>query len=384
MAAFLIKDILISNQLGIELPKTVALRARVVDLKTKRDRIFLKMVDPSGSMQAVADSSSGPDIVTRARQLEIGVRVDCEGWLDPKSFKERPSNKAVPTLVLTSLKDLAGPPRDIEAAQDSLDRYAMQAIYLARIRRAVSDAYASRDYVEVEPRFITLAAPVSGLEPLRLSYVGFGAPAHLYPSPARQLRDIISSTGINALFSISRIFTTTYRDEETSNEAVTAMGMRVLDRAKTSDGQPSHILELIKKLGSEPWLKPAASGLTFDLEGSVERAERTGYPKPLLETEQVTTLIHENFSSMRTTPAVEGSEIISFQRVIAPKRSIVAEQSFLRWYGGSALEVTTIHLERIVSLLPTLSLRALYDFRTTSNISLMTTTLDWVEQKKPQ
>jgi len=60
------------------------------------------------------------------------------------------------------------------------------------------------------------------------------------------------------------------------------MGMRVLDRAKTSDGQPSHILELIKKLGSEPWLKPAASGLTFDLEGSVERAERTGYPKPLL------------------------------------------------------------------------------------------------------
>ena len=338
-----IRNLLLLIGQGLTPEGPVVIRGRIQQIVRTKARLFIQLEDTTGTVQVTCDPGSAAAAVT-------GDRWQFEGTIDTVNFKGRNDAEPRPTVVATNAVALSLPRRTGDNIEDSNHRLLERGVVLAHLRSLASSAFRALDYTEVEPKFITLSAPASGLEPLRLSYVGFGAPAHLFASPGPQLRQLISGTDIGAAFCISRIFSTTFRDESTSNEALTLMAMRALPDASTIRVRPFHLERAISAMAADDMLA-GLFGDWFD-DDSVRFPNKAvgGVPKPLVTPVEFATLeSYDKPSQYMSEPTNVPPE--SFQRLVAPERTILAERAIVGWYGSAKLEVTTLHLERLSGLL---------------------------------
>jgi OB-fold nucleic acid binding domain len=223
-------------------------------------------------------------------------------------------------------------------------------IFLARLRHRAAEFFRNTGYVELEPKFISADWRFLGLEPLRIVYPGFGAAAFLAPTPSTQLMDALAATGTGAVFSCSRCFSSTYRDEQSSAESL-------IVSAKWLGESPINHYELICDA-----VRYVFSGLeTFPEAGLFPENEwaQTSVSE-ILENHQgkevaVPTL--EVYSNPSIARGPDGARVSELVRLVWPLRRTIAEGSQEVLDSGQVISSTTIHIERMVSLLRNLPVR---------------------------
>lgn len=354
----LIRDVLLVAQTGFQIDEVVTVRGRVERAHKQSKKAFVQITDLSGTIQALyVGTETAP--LSKLYLPNVGERWEMTGKLNLDDYKERGGARPIPTIIVErSAKMGVGAPAGSSEVIGNAERTLIRGIALARLRRAASDAFDEMGYVEIEPKLITLTAPISGLEPLQVVYVGFGQPAQLFPSPASQLRQVLTTTDMTNVFAISRIFTTTYRDDQVSNEALTAMAMRVRSTQSDARAQPYDLERIVHTLSRAPWLQSEAVQKQLMAEFPITPKVIKGIPKPVVKS--VSELSLESYGSNEGWQAGPMSlEIDSFQRLIASPRHVLGERTVAKWFGESKLEVTTIHLERFLALLPEVDLRTL-------------------------
>lgn len=106
-----------------------------------------------------------------------------------------------------------------------------RAIYVARLANHFRQRLVAQAFSEVATKLISTDWPDDGVEVLRVTFEGFGAPIFLSPSPVPQLIDSIIESPFNRIFSVGRCITPTYRDPHVSTEAdviaVVALDMHI-------------------------------------------------------------------------------------------------------------------------------------------------------------
>lgn len=352
-----IRDIRITARAPLE-PSTIhRLRARIRRVSASRERIFCQVVDPTGHIQVVIHRINQP----MSEELPTaGERWEFSGTLDTTTYKER-TGSVIVSLVATEARKVAFGERPRQKLEpDEYENMVRRGLVLARFRHNAADILTNLGYVEIEPRLVALSSQKTGLEAIEARYVGFGAPAHLIPSPAGELRAILTATEVDAVFAISRVFSTTYRDEKTSYEALTAMAMRVLPGPPQAlPAETSSLTTCIARLAEFTWLRGQEGPPLLSVNVPFRQATFRDSPKPLIkEVDEITT---ECYTTFRSFPPEESDHPIeSFQRVVAPPRTVLGERSLMRWYGDSTLELTTVHLERFTALIPDVELRLLH------------------------
>jgi hypothetical protein len=338
-----LRDLNLMIDQGLPLPDAVIVRGRIVDVHRTRSRIFIQLSDPTGNIQVVSENLEC--------RPSPGAMWEFEGSVDLLNFRNRNEPAPRPTIVAMRFEDLTGSGQGDQGPRDNTrdvhQRFLERGVSLARLRALGTTTFERLGFIEVEPKLITLTAPLTGLEPMQVSYVGFGAPAHLFPSPARQLKQILEGTSVRAVFAVSRIFTTTFRDESTSYEALTLMAMAV-GHGGLSDTGATVLERAIAMFAKDPQLNGVLR-TAVDPTGRLATIEVSGAPRPLVKPVTSTTL--ESYSDPSHYMAEPGgSPPTLFQRLIAPERTILAERAIMPWFGSETLEVTTIHLERLSAL----------------------------------
>src|SRR5579883_1969779 len=351
----LIGDILLATKRGLIALTDSAIRGRIGRVTGTRDKTFVDVVDPTGTIQVVIQAHI--DELKRSPSPAVGELWEFGGGIDSTSYKTRSgshSSEVTPVITLVARHaerlDVGGPPmHERAAARDEATPF-MRAAVLARLRQAASLALNKHGYLEIEPRLVGLSTPITGLEPLHVSYVGFGAPAHLIPSPAAQLRHMLLVSDIDAVCAISRIFSTTFRDEKTSYEALTAMALRVRPSVEASEVRPFDLERLVGEISSERWFQDARSDELFRSQPTLIETQVSGPPKPIIS--EVDGLTLESYSTLAIAASAEPGDLRSFHRLIGPPRTVLAERAVTGWFGASLLELTTIHLERFAAFVP--------------------------------
>jgi hypothetical protein len=338
-----LRDLHLMIDQGLPLPDAVIVRGRIAHVHRTRSRVFIQLADPTGDMQVVSENL--------ACHPNPGAMWEFEGSIDLTTFRGRNEPAPRPTIVVTRFEDLSGSGQGDQGPRDSRrdvhQRFLERGVSLARLRALGTKTFESLGFIEVEPKLITLTAPLTGLEPMQVSYVGFGAPAHLFPSPARQLKQILEGTSVRSVFAVSRIFTTTFRDESTSYEALTLMAMAI-GHHSPKDTEATALERAIAMFALDPQLNGVLR-TAIDPAGRLTTSEVSGAPKPLVKPVTSTTL--ESYSAPSHYMAEPGGPPPTlFQRLVAPERTILAERAIMPWFGSETLEVTTIHLERVSAL----------------------------------
>jgi uncharacterized protein YdeI (BOF family) len=309
----------------------------------KKGRTFLKLRDATGTIQVVLDLERLGDAGwEQAKEVTMSARTTVSGTIAKSTTGELSVFADAPPIVRTGSLDTS-----IAAGEFGYARVGAQ-ILASRLRERAERHFREAGFVEIEPAFLSASWDGSGLEPLRVRYEGFGGDAYLVPSPSSQLTDALFVTGLERVFSVARCFTTTYRDERSSAEAVLLV-------AKAAD---------LDSDGQRDLIKAAVTGILGDFETLPEDIDpllrqwsQTTMPWPPYANETYTTPTFEIFTSPeehRRDVAVE-----SLTRLVWPPHRVVAEGAREVYDETLTVATITLHLERLVSLLRDIPIRQL-------------------------
>lgn len=215
---------------------TVVQLTGIVDAKKsfQNGRVGVTLKDITGKILCVLDKSAGFPKVN----VDDRVRVAGEVTLNTKNVR-----------ILTAVNELevlGNLKSDISelARLDSEMREQASRMLMNRICRKASSFLQGNHFIEFESKLISNRWPDDSLEPLLVSYPGFGSPVVLTTSSASQVTDFLTTTVTSKAFTISTSFTSSYRFPNGSAE------MRVIV-AKATDlslaEQEALLLELTGK-----------------------------------------------------------------------------------------------------------------------------------------
>ncbi len=341
------RDVVSHNTLN---PLEVA-QARLTGLLTHVRRhktvAFLTLQDATGSIQLLADSvglsSAAWQDVCALRQ---GDRVTAQGRVGV-------SNTGQVSLLLASAPRVMDKELGASLAQGEMEYARVGAqILAARLRGRASQYFRAVGYEEIEPRIISASWRSPGLEPLRVNYEGFGVQAYLAPSPASQLLETLLVTGVERTFAVSRCFSTTYRDEKSSNESMILVAKAVAMTANDlREMLRRAIVEILGDLETLPEnIAPLLTGWSDE--------ELSWPPTPGGFARQVPTF------EVYPTPAPLGpgderTLVTDVSRAVWPPDRVIAETAHETLESGLEVATCTLHLDRMVTLLRDVPIRQL-------------------------
>jgi hypothetical protein len=301
---------------------------------------FIQLRDVTGSIQLVAEKETlGEASWASVTSMRAGARVSVEGHVGRTRMGEASVFLTRPPILRS--EDLGRP---IAGSESQYANVGMQ-IFLARLRNRATDFYRASGLVEIEPKFISSAWETPGLEPIQLLYPGFGSTsACLAPSPSVQLLDAMLVTGTPAVFAASRCFSTTFRDERSSTESLIVAAKFI---EATSAQLQQSILDAVEFVLSELETLPEAG---FHPRESWKTTQISG-PSPRRRDRDVDI---PTFEVYRTPDIGRGSESVrlaEIYRLLWPARSVIAEGALEQLDAGVYLGSSTLHIERMASLL---------------------------------
>jgi hypothetical protein len=199
-----------------EAGELVTLTGFVLKTRKWKNRISVQLVDISGTrwFDVPLSSPKGDQLLPRPR---VGTRLRLDG---------RVSDEDTVSLNVENTANLTTTPGSGELFdQDRIERGARMLISRA-VNRA-NDFLVKDGFIEFDARVIVAGTPETGLEPVHLSYPGFGAAVAIATSPAAQIIDFMNVTGVNRAFTSGFSFSTSYRFPNGSVESRVVMGKAV-------------------------------------------------------------------------------------------------------------------------------------------------------------
>ncbi|MET8267206.1 OB-fold nucleic acid binding domain-containing protein [Micromonospora arida] len=316
---------------------------------------FLDFRDVTGAIQVVAERRLFPaEAWGLIKGLITPTRVSVSGWAGrTRNGRVAVFVREVPAALGSSLE------QPLSQAAPDYAQTGMQ-MFLARLRNKASEFFRSVGYLEIEPKLISATWPSPGLEPLRVQYQGFGFPAFLAPSPSSQLLDALIATGAKRVFAVSRCFTTTFRDEKSSAESLILSAKEV---GEPEGNQYDTIRRAVLHVFGDFQTLP---------EGYYQAADdwhsRTlDWGGPSLHEPVATPTFETYLNPAGTLSAPSSTQISRLFRLVWPKRRVIAEGCRERLEVGLPVTSTTLHLERMVSLLRDVPVRHIGHLGRSSN-----------------
>jgi hypothetical protein len=300
---------------------------------------FYNLRDVTGVVQLIAERDSlGETDWEMLASIKAGLRVSAVGRVG----RSRRGQDSVFLYRAPSISDntLESP---ISGAAPDYAQVGIQ-IFIARLRNRAADFLRTNGYLEIEPKFISAQWSSRGVEPLEIIYPGFGASAYLAPSPATQLIEALVATGTQAVFAQSRCFSTTFRDEKSSAESL-------IVSAKAINVPPAEHYSLLRRAISysfgeletrpEAGLFPVSEWRQKIIEGPLVEHSGAEVKVPTLE-------VYRAPNIARSNDYVRVQELC---RLVWPPRRTIAEGAQEQLDSGLSVSSTTIHIERMASLL---------------------------------
>jgi len=298
---------------------------------------FFDLFDGLDSIQLVAEKKDfSQDDWTAINSIKSYTRLIVEGQVLRYGNQERCSVllKKVPTIE----PPLA--PLERNAPTLSQERVAFQ-ILLAELKNRASDLLVERGFLEVEPHLLSTYWSASLMQPLRVTFPGFGAPAaYLAVSPAPQLMRALVATGRDKVFCFSRCFTTTFRDEAASSESPLIMAQMLRADLSSTINLAQDVLKAVLKGVSDQTVSALVSGTWLQ-----RKMEWPPIPAQLdLQIPEV-----RIFERIEKDSNLSGSNISLF-KICWPRNSTLVEGGLEMIGEQVAFGFITIHLERIAPL----------------------------------
>lgn len=332
-----VRDIKIYNDLN---PSAI-IRAKLQGIVTRVDPhggiIFFKLYDGTDSIQLIADRKKYDEVGWESiRSIKRLVRLSVDSTVGV-------SRSGVISIILQKVPAQT-PEFNFDILPDSLTepRTIESQIFLARLRTRASRFFADQEFVELEPNFISAFWEVTGLEPLKVDYPGFGGPVYLVPSPAPQLLRALVVTGKQKIFSISRCFTTSYRDSASSYQSLILCAKEI---GGTLDQIINVGVEAIRTILSDIATRPL--GVSFLIE-TWPIIELNWPPKPTAL--KITNPQIHVFKEFTNDKVLIDREINIF-RICWPPDFVLAEGAAETLEGSVILSSLTLHIERMVLLI---------------------------------
>lgn len=198
--------------------ETAIIIGYVVSVRKSSRTIFADVRDYTNVIQLVMERESlSESDWNSCKRLKAHHRISAEGSVGSTRSGQKSIYASVKPTVLGRVN---GAIHDLDL---QLSIFANQ-LLLSRMRFSFQKLVADLGYIEIEPRVLSSDWPKNGLEALRVNYPGFGSHATLATSPANQLREFMLATGNDRVFAISRCFSSTFRIENSSSEALIGMG----------------------------------------------------------------------------------------------------------------------------------------------------------------
>ncbi len=333
------RDVESHLQLSPTLDAYAVLAGLVTKIRRHGGIQFLQLRDATGSIQLVAMRDSLDDEGwSSVAGLRAGDRVHAAGTVGR-------SNTGQASVFLTGPpvkrnEDLGG---TVAGSESTYANVGMQ-IFLARLKNRAAEFYRAAGLVEIEPKFISSTWETPGLEPIQLMYPGFGSTsACLAPSPSVQLLDAMVVTGTPAVFAASRCFSTTFRDERSSAESLIVSAKYL---GATSEGLQASILSAVEFVLSELETLPEAGFHPRD-----EWRTRRVAGGPLGHDRQFEAPTFEIYASPEIGRGTENIRLVEIYRLLWPPHRVVAEGALEQLDAGVYLGSSTLHIERMASLL---------------------------------
>lgn len=347
------RDALIFFELISDQPIRVELRGIVTKVRHHGGIIFFNFEDSTAKIQLIAQHNNFNDSEWNAIcHFKPSDRIIAQGMMSRSKTGEA-SVLLCKVLPVEENVDAGNENRTVK----SLDRIGVR-LFLARLRYKAEAYFRNNNFLQIEPNFISTTWIISGIEPLRVQYEGFGVPTYLTPSPGPQLVAAMEGTGVERVFAVSRCFTTTYRDETTSAESLILM-------AKISHSSLDELIDISQK---------ALIAILGDIETMPDNYQTlisNGWRQIILSappipgsldistpTFQIYELQKEKSSSLNTQ-----FDEITILRACWPPKHVLVEGSLRKISGRFGVGTLTIFLERTVPLLKDVSVRQLGDLQ---------------------
>jgi lysyl-tRNA synthetase class II len=323
-----------------DLDPSAMIRAKLQGIVTRVDArggiIFFKLYDGTDSIQLIANRDNFDEATWESiRSIKRLMRLSIDSSVGT-------SRSGVISIILQSLP-IQTPEFNVDLLPDKLTepRTIESQIFLARLRSQASKFFADKDFVELETNFISASWEVTGLYPLRVDYPGFGGPAYLVPSPSPQLLRALVVTGKPKMFSISRCFTTSYRDSSSSYQSLTLCAKEI---GGTFDQIINVGVEAIRTILSDIATRPLDASFLTDSWPSVELSWP---PRPTAL--KITNPQIHIFKEFPNDKVLLNREINLF-RICWPPDFILAEGATEILESSVMLNSLTLHIERMVLL----------------------------------
>lgn len=325
-----------------ELDPSAVIRAKVQGIITRVDSrggiVFFKLYDGTDSIQLIANRVDFSDSDWRSiRSIKQSFRIDVDAYVSlSRSGTISLDLRTVPSQITELRLDLLP-----EGAAESTTRIASQ-IFLARLRAQATKFFTEQEFVELEPNFISVLWDSTGLRPLRVDYPGFGGPAYLVPSPSPQLIRAMVLTGRQRMFSVSRCFTTTYRDANSSYQSVVLCAKEM---GGSLDRMANLAIEAIRAILTDVSTRPTGPS---HLRSPWPKSE-LNWPATSTSAKMTTPQIHV-FKDVATDMMLKDRKIQLF-RICWPPDFVLAEGATELMEGNLALGSLTLHIERMLFLI---------------------------------
>jgi aspartyl/asparaginyl-tRNA synthetase len=311
---------------------------------------FFDLFDGLDSIQVVAEKKNfSRDDWTTIRSIKNYTRLIVEGQVLPPGKYKRCSVllKKIPTIE-PPLK-----PLESESSPLSQERVAFQ-ILLAELKNRASDLLAERGFLEVEPHLLSTLWSKSLMQPLRVTFPGFGHSAtYMAVSPAPQLIRALVVTGRDKVFCFSHCFTTTFRDEVASSESPLIMAQMLRTDLNSTVNLAKDLLRALLKGLSDQTISTLVSGTWLQ--------KKMEWPPVSAQVDLQIPQVHI-FEMIDNSSNLSGSNLSLF-KICWPRKSTLVEGGLQMIGEQVTWGFITIHLERIAPLFRSA------DFRRIANLS---------------
>ncbi len=314
------------------------LRGRVTRNDRRGGIAFLTLIDVTETIQLVAERAVlGQDAWDEVRRLTRGSGVAARGRVGTTS-------SGIVSVFLSSAPEALPTITSESLLADHFHEVGRQ-ILLARLTSAARQSFYRRNFTELEARLLSTKWPEASLQPLRVSYSGFG-PLHFYlaVSPLRQLANALIATGQHRVFSITRCFTSSYLDHISGVESVILSALLLdADIRAGAELASQVIFEVISEMSTRPPVPTLSSDFQV--------RDNLNWPPASEMTIEV--------PEMQIYPTTAEAEQPSFFRICWPPDYLLGEGHSYQLSDEAELSCTAVNvnLERAVSLLHSGDLR---------------------------
>lgn len=168
--------------------------------------IFIK--DITGTVLVLITKNE--ESILQNTTINVNMRLKIEGEIALNSKGLRIIKNVTNIVILGTLKTELSKLDELSELDSEMREHASRFL-MSRICRNASNFLQHNHFTEFESRILSNRWYEDSLEPLLVSFPGFGSPIFLTISPAAQIIDFLTTTLISRAYTISTSFTSSYR-----------------------------------------------------------------------------------------------------------------------------------------------------------------------------